>query len=92
MPIRFELRIMHVLSFSKSVIALGITKVDCFCLNFIGALILRIVAAGRSAFWSGDFIRIWKETMLTCLELLSQSSPVGTEVNQEELNGMPVTG
>lgn len=70
-PILFELTsIVHVLSFSKSGIGVGITKVDCFYFNFIGALILHFVAVGRSALWSGDFIRIWKETMLTCLELL----------------------
>jgi len=83
---------MHVLSFSKSGIVVGITKVGCFCLNCSGALIKHVVAAGRSAFWSGDYIRIWKETMLTYLKLLSQSSPVDTEVNQEEFNGMPATG
>lgn len=83
---------MHVLSFSKSGVVVGITKVDCFYLNFSGALVLHIVAAGRSAFWSGYYIRIWKETMLTYLKPLSQSSPVETEVNQEELNGMPATG
>jgi hypothetical protein len=93
MPIRFELTIiMHVLCFSKSGIGVGITKVDCFLFKVYWCINLHIVAIGRSALWSGDFIRIWKETMLTCLELLSQSSPVETEVNQEELNGMPATG
>jgi hypothetical protein len=69
----------------------GSQKWTVFYLNFIGALILH-VAVGRSAFLPCDYIGIWKETMLTCWELLSQTSPVETEVNQEELNGMPATG
>jgi hypothetical protein len=65
---------MHVLGFSKSGIVVEITKMVYFYLNFIGALILHIVAADRRAVWSGDYIRIWKKTMLTCLKILSHSS------------------
>jgi hypothetical protein len=82
MPFRFELtEIMHVLSFSKSGIVVWITKMVYFYLNLTGALNLHIVAVGRSAFWSGDYIRIWKETMLTCLKLLSSQSSGRTQLN-----------